>query len=88
MKNIARGAMSDALKQVQDITRRRFFSQSGSVVGVAALASLFADDTPAAATGSTTHPMGLPHFAPRAKRVIYLCQSGAPSQIDLFDYKP
>jgi hypothetical protein len=31
---------------------------------------------------------GLPHFQPRAKRVIYLCQSGAPSQLDLFDYKP
>ena len=31
---------------------------------------------------------GLPHFAPKAKRVIYLFQSGAPSQLDLFDYKP
>ena len=31
---------------------------------------------------------GLPHFAPKAKRVIYLFQSGAPSQMDLFDYKP
>ena len=88
MKNNDREFMSDAFKQVQDITRRRFFSQSGSVVGVAALASLFADDTPAATIGSTNHRMGLPHFAPRAKRVIYLCQSGAPSQMDLFDYKP
>ena len=31
---------------------------------------------------------GLPHFAPKAKRVIYLFQNGAPSQLDLFDYKP
>ena len=31
---------------------------------------------------------GLPHFIPKAKRVIYLFQSGAPSQLDLFDYKP
>src|SRR5437667_1237606 len=31
---------------------------------------------------------GLPHFPPKAKRVIYLFQSGAPSQLDLFDYKP
>src|SRR6476660_258715 len=31
---------------------------------------------------------GLPHFAPKAKRVIYLFQSGGPSQIELFDYKP
>ena len=39
----------------------------------------------AAATGGLP---GLPHFAPKAKRVIYLFQSGAPSQLDLFDYKP
>ena len=31
---------------------------------------------------------GLPHFAPKAKRIIYLFQNGAPSQLDLFDYKP
>src|SRR5882724_5100086 len=43
---------------------------------------LFADSS---ATGGLPD---LPHFAPKAKRVIYLHQSGAPSQIDLFDYKP
>ena len=65
------------------ITRRRFFSQSGSIAGVAALSSLLAEEGRAASSA----PL-LSHFAPRAKRVIYLCQSGAPSQMDLFDYKP
>jgi hypothetical protein len=50
---------------------------------VAALASLLAKD--AEASPALT---GLPHFAPKAKRVIYLFQHGAPSQLDLFDYKP
>src|SRR5262245_7669777 len=57
-------------------TRRGFL---GRTVGVAALASLFGDD---AALGADNH------FRPTAKRVIYLFQSGAPSQIDLFDHKP
>jgi uncharacterized protein (DUF1501 family) len=56
-------------------------------VGAAALASLNTSvDTKLRAA---TDPTGLgPHFAPKAKRVIYLFQSGGPSQIDLFDYKP
>src|ERR1700712_3485815 len=41
-----------------------------------------------AATGGPVGLPGLPHFAPRAKRVIYLFQSGGPSQFELFDYKP
>jgi Protein of unknown function (DUF1501) len=64
------------------ITRRHFFNRSGTGVGVAALASLLARDTQAAALP------GMPNFAPKAKRVIYLFQHGAPSQLDLFDYKP
>src|ERR1700693_864343 len=51
-------------------------------MGLAALASLLAED----ARGAGGLP-GLPHFAPKAKRVIYMFQSGAPSQLDLFDYK-
>src|SRR5262245_60586509 len=51
-------------------------------IGAAALATLLKEDTHAADVAT------LPHFAPRAKRVIYLFQSGAPSQMDLFDYKP
>lgn len=65
------------------ITRRHFFSQSSTGIGIAALASLLSKD----AKASAALP-GLPHFPPKAKRVIYLFQHGAPSQLDLFDYKP
>src|SRR3982750_3991971 len=53
-------------------------------IGGAALATLLSRDCVA----DSKSPTDLPHFAPRAKRVIYLFQSGAPSQMDLFDYKP
>ena len=61
-------------------SRRRFL---GAGVGTAALASLLRDDGLLAARGS-----GLPHFAPKAKRCIYLFMEGGPSQMDLFDPKP
>jgi hypothetical protein len=51
-------------------------------LGAAALASLLAGES-----GAASLP-GLPHFAPKAKRIIYLFQHGAPSQLDLFDHKP
>ena len=57
------------------MTRRHFFSRAATGLGGAALASLLKGE-------------GLPHFAPKAKRVIYLFQSGGPSQMELFDYKP
>jgi hypothetical protein len=63
-------------------TRRQFFSKTSTGIGAAALASLLPKD--ALALGLP----GFPNFPPKAKRVIYLHQSGAPSQIDLFDYKP
>ena len=72
------------------LTRRHFFGLGSIGIGTAALASLMAPD----AFGVTNEPAvigalpGLPHFAPKAKRVIFLHQSGGPSQIDLFDYKP
>ena len=68
-----------------NLERRRFLAQSvfGSGLGIAALSTLFAQDGLAA-----NGPTKLPHFTPRAKRVIYLFQSGGPSQMDLFDYKP
>ena len=55
-------------------------------MGTAAFAKLLSADSPAAALPSS--PPGLPHFAPKAKRVIYLFLAGGPSHIDLFDYKP
>jgi hypothetical protein len=64
------------------ITRRHFFGRAATGVGAAALLSL-ADD----AQAKDGLP-GLPHFPARAKRVIYLFQSGGPSQMELFDYKP
>src|SRR5689334_1664002 len=67
------------------ITRRHFFGRAGTGVGVAALSSLLSADAQAAVTGGLP---GLPHFAPTAKRIIYLFQSGGPSQMELFDYKP
>ena len=74
-------------EHLQRITRRRFFAQCGSATGVAALCSLLAEESFADGV-SPNLVERLPHFAPRARRVIYLCQSGAPSQMDLFDYKP
>jgi hypothetical protein len=72
------------------VARRRFLGQAGLGIGMAALAELLrcdllAQSAPAKIDGGLP---GLPHFAPKAKRVIYLFQSGAPSQLDLFDYKP
>src|SRR5215210_3967223 len=71
------------------MTRRQFFSRSARGLGTVALASLLNDNLFAAPTLPGTHG-ALPylHFAPKAKRVIYLFQSGAPSHLDLFDPKP
>ncbi|MCH2124266.1 MAG: DUF1501 domain-containing protein [Pirellulaceae bacterium] len=70
-------------------TRRHFFGQTATGIGVAALTSLLntssAQGTP---IGTGSELAQFPNFAPKAKRVIYLFQSGAPSQLDLFDYKP
>ncbi|MFV0444492.1 MAG: DUF1501 domain-containing protein [Planctomycetaceae bacterium] len=65
-------------------TRRHFFANGRNLLGGAALASLLGQT---ATAGTSTHVQE-PHFAPKAKRVIYLHMVGGPSQIDLFDYKP
>jgi hypothetical protein len=72
-------------------TRRQFFGRSALGLGTAALSSLLSRDGLFAAPPSRRGVPGLPelpHFAPKAKRVIYLFQNGAPSHVDLFDYKP
>lgn len=71
-------------------TRRGLLGTSAQGLGTAALASLLNPMTPgrAAATEPTRGQSDLPHFTPRAKRVVYLLQNGAPSHVDLFDYKP
>jgi len=78
-----------AQTRLREITRRHFFQQSGFGIGALALTSLldnrlFASTGSLASAGTTIGP----HFAPRAKRIIYLFMAGAPSQLDLFDPKP
>ena len=65
------------------MTRRQLFGRTATGIGAAALGSIMAPN----AFGAKGLP-GFPNFPAKAKRVIYLHQSGAPSQMDLFDYKP
>jgi len=71
-------------------TRRHFFRDCGVGVGKIALATLLAESLPqSAGAGIASGGLSaLPHFAPTARRVIYLFMAGAPSQLELFDYKP
>jgi hypothetical protein len=74
----------------QLLTRRQLFSRAATGIGAAALASLLNPEllaAPSPAKGRAGVLSAL-HFAPKAKRVIYLVMSGGPSHIDLFDYKP
>jgi hypothetical protein len=70
--------------------RRQFLFQSGLGLGSMALSSLMASESPAADAAPNPFKgiLDAPHFAPKAKRIIYLFMSGGPSQLDLFDYKP
>jgi len=72
--------------ELQLQTRRHFFQQAGFGIGSLALSSLLNPDLLAQ---TATNPMAprAPHFAPKAKQIIYLFMAGAPSQLDLFDYK-
>ena len=75
----------DPLKSyVDNLSRRQWIARSASgalgAIGTAALADL--------ASAAPQGPASLPHFPAKAKRIIYLFQSGAPSQLDLFDHKP
>lgn len=82
------------LHELQDRFNRRTFLRRTGGVGIAALATMIAGDGWASPilSGDGNKALGglpdLPHFAPKAKRVIYLFQSGAPSQFELFDPKP
>src|SRR3954453_16815565 len=81
--------MHPQLARLQHLTRRHFLTGCPLGLGAIALGSLLARDTQAA-PGRVVNPLAPkpPHFAPRAKRVIYLHMSGAPPHLDLFDYKP
>ena len=79
------------MNQTTDINRRSFLYQSRIGVGAAALSSLLASDARSnASTGLSEHVglTGIPHHAPKAKRVIFLCMAGGPSHLETFDYKP
>ena len=82
--------MNPLLENHLHSTRRQFFGRTATGIGVAALAALLKGNASAApAPSAAGGPLpGLPHFAPKAKRVIVLWQGGGPSQVDLFDYKP
>ncbi len=78
--------------RLHEITRRHFFGQCGVGLGAIALNQLLSADGLSAAGPviDPAHPMNprAPHFAPQAKRVIYLFMAGGPSQLDLFEDKP
>src|SRR5690606_19386642 len=91
-----RGRPMDLYREHQLLTtRRHFFGKAACGLGSAALASLLNPDLFAATPADSIHRpvdnhgiLGNTHFPAKAKRVIYLFMSGAPSQIDMFDYKP
>jgi uncharacterized protein (DUF1501 family) len=71
------------------MTRRHFFGRAAGGLGGLALASMLPGVSEALAGGATSRgSRTAPHLVPRAKRIIYLFQSGGPSQVDLLDYKP
>ncbi|MCH2100966.1 MAG: DUF1501 domain-containing protein [Planctomycetes bacterium] len=73
----------DPIREAQaNITRRAFFHRSALGIGTAALSAMLPRGL------SARQDPGLPHFAPKAKRVIYLFQNGGPAHVDLFDWKP
>src|SRR5688500_2689234 len=84
------------MRTLRDITRRHFFKQSGFGIGGVALSALLDDRLFAAASAEASaarqqaNPLDVraPHFAPKAKNIIYLFMAGAPTQLDLFDNKP
>ena len=81
--------MNPLLREAELIeTRRHFFGRAATGIGTAALASLVNPELFANQSQTQLGAMGAPHFAPKAKRVIYLFMSGAPSQLDMWDYKP
>lgn len=82
--------MNPEFEKALHLSRRQFFGRTANGLGIAALASLLSKEGLAAPPRATTMPAlpGLPHFPPKAKRMVVLWQGGAPSHVDLFDHKP
>lgn len=78
----------ELLEHSLGFNRRKFLSRMSIGLGSAALGSLLIPDLFSGNTSEEAMMQGIPHFAPKAKRVIYLFQNGAPSQLETFDYKP
>lgn len=90
-----RGCFDTTMALQTAVARRQFLGRQMMGPGVLALAGLLGDKAAAGAfensavnAASGTGLPGLPHLIARANRVIWLTQAGAPSQLDLFDYKP
>jgi len=81
--------MHPLLEHLQLQTRRQFLRNCQLGLGSLALSSLLAEDS-AAAPGAAVNPLApkKPHFAPKARNVIYLHLTGSPPHLDLYDYKP
>ncbi len=82
--------MNDEIRReyAKGLSRRWFLGQCGVGMGSLALQSLLQSEASAAAPAANPLAPRQPHFAPKAKRVIYMFHAGAPSHLDLFDYKP
>ena len=79
---------NEFLKNRFHVTRRHFLGKMTLGLGSVALGSLLIPDLFKSGEDGVPSITGLPHFAPKAKRIIYLFQNGAPSQLESFDYKP
>ena len=94
MNGMKTQTMQEQLREAstQDVKRRMFLGRSTSLLGTAAFAKLLGGEASQAYAASSLPKIQglpeLPHFVPKAKRVIYLFMAGGPSHIDLFDYKP
>lgn len=80
--------MTPDQSHMSTVSRRAMFQNLGTGIGSIALASLLASDSPAASASTNPLAPKPPHFAPKAKNVIFLHMVGAPSHLDLFENKP
>src|SRR5688572_2303000 len=80
--------MNPFIEHQLNVNRRHFLGKLAVGVGSAALGSLLIPELFSSGQETTAAQTGIAHFAPKAKRIIYLHQNGAPSQLESFDYKP
>jgi hypothetical protein len=80
--------MNEFLEHRLNINRRHFLGKLGLGLGSVALGSLLVPDLFSKSEDDSAAQLGVAHFAPKARRIIYLFQNGAPSQLESFDYKP